>query len=419
LAFSWHLSPAFAAGLKRFQGLKALFIQDEYENTWVASRAINDLGIRVVFTCVPEPHVRKVYSLVNADVDFVPVLTGCLPLHLDPRLARRPLRDRRTIIGYRGRELPFQYGKLGREKYVIGREMRRLCTERGVPCDIEWSHEKRIYGDDWVEWVSGCRATLGTESGSNVFDYDGTLDAAIKAALEQDPDLTFEQVFDRFLKDRETEPIMNQVSPRLFEAVALRTGLILFEGRYSDTVRPYEHYIPLKKDFSNVDEVFATVQDDAAMEAMIERAYQHVVGSDRYTYEAFARHCTAALEARVGKPKGITILPLKCSVSLPAGSNWVRLELAGLYHKPVDSRKTAQEIEAQSGDDVVGKSWVRLDPRDLPVGFSDDPNHPDNADPSGPDKFRSTLRWIKRAARRSLRAMLAPVRYVRRRMRKL
>jgi hypothetical protein len=100
------------------------------------------------------------------------------------------------------------------------------------------------------------------------------------------------------LKDRERDGLMNQVSPRVFEAVAARTALILFEGKYSGVVRPDEHYIPLKKDFSNVEEVLNKVQDEAYLERMIERAHQHVIGSGLYSYQHFVEGVDQVLSER-------------------------------------------------------------------------------------------------------------------------
>src|SRR5690606_30961167 len=129
--------------------------------------------------------------------------------------------------------------------------------ERGIPADIEIDEHKRLYGPSWHEFLGDCRATLGTESGANLFDWDGQLKEAVLAALMRDPDMTFESAYERFLRPHDNIVRMNQVSPRIFEAVALRTALVLFEGDYSGVVQPDEHYLPLKKDFSNVDEVLA------------------------------------------------------------------------------------------------------------------------------------------------------------------
>ena len=60
--------------------------------------------------------------------------------------------------------------------------MRELCEARGIPHDIEWSDEKRLYGDAWYEFTGSCRANLGSETGSNVFDLDGSIESAVRSA---------------------------------------------------------------------------------------------------------------------------------------------------------------------------------------------------------------------------------------------
>src|SRR5262245_10998688 len=147
VALGWHLSLACAQALEAYRGLKVLFVQDEYDNTWLASRWINRLGIDLVFTCVPPEHVPRIYSRVDRRrTAFVPTLTGYLPLGIDPARGQRPPAERPVAIGYRGRELPFRYGKLAREKMLIGQGMRAACSRRGVPCDIESAEQRRIYG---------------------------------------------------------------------------------------------------------------------------------------------------------------------------------------------------------------------------------------------------------------------------------
>jgi hypothetical protein len=77
--------------------------------------------------------------------------------------------------------------------------MKAECAARGMPCDIEWTEDKRIYGSAWVDFIASCRTTLGTESGANVFDFDGTLSTSIAAAIAQNPKITFEEVEEKYL----------------------------------------------------------------------------------------------------------------------------------------------------------------------------------------------------------------------------
>jgi hypothetical protein len=303
VAFGNHMSPAFQQALAVFKGPKLLLIQDEYDNTDVTSHWINEVDARVVFTCVPPAYIPKVYAKVPVDrIDFVQVLTGYVPFYFETNQFSRPLAERALRLGYRGRALPFRYGNLGREKVLIGERMKQICAERGVAHDIEWTEEHRLYGMQWLNFLSSCRGMLGTESGSNVLERDGSLTARIEAALAREPGLPYDQIFERYLKDRDGEIVMNQISPKVFEAIALRTALVLFEGGYSNVIAPDVHYIPLKKDFSNVGEVLAKLEDLAYLERITERAYADVIASGNYSYRTLAWLFDEALERQPAPP---------------------------------------------------------------------------------------------------------------------
>ena len=68
----------------------------------------------------------------------------------------------------------------------------------------------------------------------------------------------------------------------------MRTPMILFRGRYSGIIEPEAHYIPLEKDFSNVDQVLERLNDLPALEVMADHAYEHLVASGRFGYRCFA-----------------------------------------------------------------------------------------------------------------------------------
>jgi len=312
LSLESFIAPVYAESLPKFKGLKILFIQDEYDTTETARKWMERLKIDVVFTCVPPRYIETVYPRARfPSTEFINTLTGFVPPRYELGVTVPPMTERKIAIAYRGRALPHWYGKLGQEKLVIGQRMRAICRQRGIPCDIEWDDSKRIYGDAWYSFVMSARATLGTESGANVFDEHGALRRAIERDIARNPSVSFEEAFEKHLRPHEGKVMMNQVSPRVFEAVALRTGLILFEGEYSGVVQPGEHYIPLKKDFSNVDEVLATVSDGAAMEAMVERAHRDVIRSGKYSYRVSVGELDAVIARkarRVRKYDSMSIL---------------------------------------------------------------------------------------------------------------
>jgi glycosyltransferase involved in cell wall biosynthesis len=307
-----YVAHTYLQALKDYTGYKILFIQDEYDTTNIAKEKILNIGIHTVFTAVSTEYLDKVYPTAEfSKVKFIQNLSGYMPEHLSQNFTIKPACERTLMIGYRGRNLPYWYGNLGREKYLIGKTMRQICNERNIVADIEVEDQKRIYGDKWFDFLANCRATLGTESGSNVFDFDGQISHKIKRALNKNPALTYEEIFATYLKKHEGKIIMNQISPKIFEAIALRTALILFEGSYSNVVQPNIHYIPLKKDFSNVDDVLAKLADCKYIDRMTEQSYQDIVQSGLYSYRHFVQNVfDAHIDQMVKKNNDYELIPI-------------------------------------------------------------------------------------------------------------
>ncbi len=291
------MSEDFSDKVAAFVGPKVLMIQDEYDLPQRACDAIRRLGIQFVFTTVPETY-RQVFYPTNAvpGVTFKQCLTGYVPDDLPdvqsiPSISERPL-----WIGYRGRKLPVWYGSLAHEKYEIGERMKIACQERLIPHDIEWSEEKRILGQSWFHFLASARVTLGTESGSNVVDHDGLIRKNVLEASNHNPTLTEHEIYRRYVEPFDNHVRMNQLSPKIFEAIALNTGLVLFEGEHSGVVQPDKHYIALRKDFRNIGEVLQKIGDAEFVQAMTERAYTDIISSGRYGYDKFIADVDKAVE---------------------------------------------------------------------------------------------------------------------------
>lgn len=285
-----QLSSSAVQALKKFSGLKVLFIQDEYDHTYKAWKWIKELGMRLVFTVVPQKGIPQVYpALEFPSTRFISTLTGYVPDELILNPSATTPSQRSLLIGYRGRPLPIRYGKLGIEKVAIGEIVKAYCDEQDIESDIAWSETSRIYGRRWYEFLRSCRSVLGSESGSNVFDWDGTLDERISHLHKSNPQVTDGEIYNKYVRHKEIDGIMNQVSPRIFEAIAARTVLVLFEGSYSGVVQPDKHFIPLKKDGSNLREVVRKLRNGAFVDAMAERAYEDIIVSGKYSYQTFVR----------------------------------------------------------------------------------------------------------------------------------
>jgi len=338
-----YLSPYYSQALKDFSGYKVLFIQDEYDTTEIARVWIRDIGIHAVFTCIPSQYINQIYPYSRFPmVEFIPTLTGFVPQCLESgddlqTFKVTPTSERHLSIVYRGRKLPYWYGDLGQEKLEIGLKMKQICLEKSIDNDIECDDSKRIYGDSWYDFLSSGKATLGTESGSNIFDEFGNIRANIELALKKNPQMSYVEARNLFFKEDPKKVKMNQISPKMFEAIALKTALILFEGEYSGILKPDTHYISLKKDFSNIDSVLSKLQDPYYLERLVETAYTDIVASGKYSYQQFInefdRFLLEHLPIKKERPKLLTESSLLLLINSKLYS--FKLLIISIFNNPV------------------------------------------------------------------------------------
>lgn len=339
LCFDGYVSQSYKNKLRAFKGVKILSVQDEYNRTNTLKEAIADLGFDIVLTCVPQDSVDLIYPRRDfPNTQFATVFTGYVPeTFANSTAGSLPIGERPILIGYRGRDIGGFYGRLGFDKFEIGRRMKEICGARGLPTDIAMDEESRIYGEAWFDFIGNCRAMLGSESGSNVFDFDGSLEARFKAMTKSNggrqPSY---QEFAPFVAEREKEISMGQISPRVFECALMRTPMVLFRGRYSDAIAPDEHYISLEKDFSNVDQVLDQLKDVSGLEAMADRAYDHLVKSEKFGYRAFCQRVKGLIDAELTR------------------KNWVRAEISEKRLSAVGHR-TRDRILSEDATEMPGR----------------------------------------------------------------
>lgn len=300
-----YLARSFREELARFQGLKVQFLQDEYRFVDEMTAMMRRLGIDVLYSVVPPDMIPAVYGDRLPDTEILSTLTGYVPERLiglaNPRPTARPI-----DVGYRGRSVPYWLGRLGNEKIEIGRGFLERAADLGLRCDIAWTEGARIYRGRWTDFMTSCRTMLASESGSSIVDYDGSVERAVRAYLAKAPSASYEDVEQSVLSHVSHGPSINTLSPRIFEAAAFRTGMVMFPGEYSGAVEPWGHYIPLEKDFSNIEEVAERVRDTRFLEELTTRAYDDLVGSARFSERNFVAQFDdqVADRAKIGLPRG-------------------------------------------------------------------------------------------------------------------
>lgn len=283
----YHFPPEIIESASNFKGLKILFIQDEYDDLLKVRDILTATKFDIIYTCVPQKYIKKLYPpSLFPDTTFITNLTGYISdkmISLGNNLAGQKDID----VFYRGRELPIEYGSLGLEKAEIGKQFRKLAQGENLILDIETNDSERIYGVEWYKRLSRAKFTLATPSGSNVFDLSGNMRAKIKWFKLFNRNASEKDIYENVVKKFENEIIMNQISPKFLEAMCCKTALILFEDNYNSELTPNVHYLSLKKDFSNFEEIKNKIQNPDIYKKLVANCMNDFVLSNRYHYSNF------------------------------------------------------------------------------------------------------------------------------------
>lgn len=292
------LPPATVAALGRYRGLKAAFLQDEYCSVNRTMATFRQLGIQLLFSCAPPASLDQLYPPAQLPgVRKVSILCG----YVDAALSRRavpPYAARPVDVGYRARELPPWLGALAQEKAGIAQRFGQACAPLGLQCDLSPRLQDRLYGEGWIDFLSRCKATLGVAGGASVIDFSGAIETRVRAHLAAHPDTPFAELQERYFADAEERVYYHLLSPRHFEAAALRTLQILYEDSYLGVLQPWRHYVPLRKDLANLAEVVAVLRDPARAQTIIDTAYQELACNPTFQWQALADLVDRELEAR-------------------------------------------------------------------------------------------------------------------------
>ncbi len=277
--------------VKRLSGVRVALPQDDFLRSRPVGELLRELEVDHVFTPVPASEWDRVYAAVDRSrTQLHLALTGYLEDEEVARMERitAEVSERRPIdVGYRAWHAPPWLGRHGALKTQIAAAFAQQGPAHGLTVDISTDDSDTKYGDDWTRFMAECKYTIGVEGGASIDDYDGSVRAATDAYLASHPGASFEEVEAACFPGRDGELDLRALSPRHLEACVTRTCQVLVEGEYNGALEAGVHYLPLKRDFSNLDEVLEELRRDERRAAIVEAAHRDVVASGRWTYATF------------------------------------------------------------------------------------------------------------------------------------
>ncbi len=282
--------------LRNVKAKKIVFIQDEYRRVNDVIENLYFIKADVLYTCVPESEIEKVYTTEKLpNLIKINTLTGFVPEILLSKY-RPTYEERQLDVVYRARKLSAWYGRLGQEKWMISAKFNQDTKKHNLKTDISYHEKDRIYGNQWIDFLKNSKASIGCESGASVFDFTGTIQDQVEAYEKTHPNATFEEIEEKFFKGLDGQINLNQISPRCFECAALGTLMVLYEGDYSNILKPWRHYVPLNKNHSNMDVVVGVINSPEEWRRITQNAFEEIARNQNYHYSGFIKKFERDLE---------------------------------------------------------------------------------------------------------------------------
>ena len=274
--------------LARMPQPKAFFIGNEYKLMPQKMAFCERLGLRLLVSQSLSPDVHRLYrERLGCSVTGISN-TGLDDTQFTPLV---PVADRPIDLGYRADVAPAYLGH--QERTSLAEFFTDNAERFRLRMDISLKPQDRFDERGWAAFLNRCKGQIGSEAGGDYFDLDDRVRLRTIAYQESHPDASFEQIFEHCLRDERGAIPLRILSGRNVEAAGTGTAQVLFEGRYDGIFVADEHYIPLKKDFSNADEAVAKFRDPVFRERIAANAL--ALARDQLTYASLIGRFQAAL----------------------------------------------------------------------------------------------------------------------------
>jgi len=256
---------------------KAYFIGNEYKLMPEKLSFCRLLGVSLLITQANDKRVLELYKKsLGCEVACVPN-TGVDLTIFTPKSSQA---DRFIDIGYRSFASTWYLGN--NEKSEIAEFFKSNAQRLGVNVDISLDPMHRFDTVGYAAFLNRCRAQIGTEAGGDYFELTDLTRLRVNEYIDTQSEASWPEVKLKFFANYGPSVPIRIISGRQVEAAACKTVQILFEGRYNQHLEPDVHFIPLRKDFTNIDDVLIKLQNKDYCAQITAAAYDLAISEFTY-----------------------------------------------------------------------------------------------------------------------------------------
>ena len=302
----YFLNESWQKKIQKFKKLKLLIIQDEYRHVNLTVYQINKLGFNFIISSLSISNLKLVYQDSKfKNVTFISALPGYISDFMLNCFNGNNKREN-DLLG-RGSELPNSLGFAKVEKDIVYKKLYEKIAYGmnlnffkkiiyGVPLslnkysfksDISSLYKDRFYKASWIEQLQNTKCVLGVEGGASIFDFDSSVEYLTNK-------LDFAESNEKKPSDIYTKYYNNlnnihhrTLTPRILEAICCGTVLILLEGEFRNIIKPNVHYVPIKRDLSNLWDIIKLLKNKKYITSMRKKAFSEIAMNRKYHFKYF------------------------------------------------------------------------------------------------------------------------------------
>ena len=293
--------------LKKYECLKVALPQDEAAGGKYLCEFFGDFEVKIIFTEIfLDSDIKIIYkTLKNKNkVKIVKVLSGYVDSS-EIKHYEKYSKTKTIDFSYRVFSAKARNGYLGYQKILIGNLFKEKLAKSKFSFDISMNVKKTIYGLKWIKFMANSKYTLGIEGGSSLYDPEYKFKDKCLEYEKKNPNASFREIEAECFKNKDNLVSCAVITPRMFEAAMAKTCLILKEGSFSGILKKNVHYIPIKKDYSNIDNIIKNL-NDKEREKITERCHRDLIKSGNYTYEKFVKNFFKEISPNHLQTKSVT-----------------------------------------------------------------------------------------------------------------
>lgn len=339
----------------------ALIVQDDYQfpNRIIKFASKNNATVFTAF-----PNCDLLYGDSNLETQHWPLMLCDFRLEARLKEFSIPWASRTFDLATRVHHTSIRYGYEGRQKALVASLVGKLAAKQGLIVDVSDRASDRLLGDQWLNFLSKSRFTIGRHGGASrvtrsmrdIFFESSIMRVYSDVSLEAQLNLLNR-------RSQEVTPMLAN-SPRILEAAGLEVAQILHETNNSYEMQAWEHYAPLNTDFSNLNQIinFMKSEDGSSMAL---RCRHYMFGSEKFKSDVWY--------AKMAEHFGLCRLPPHCfgvvrntETEIERGRILRALGIDGVQTMRNFKDKSFRDIRRSSGSpsSALIYKWRSLDPGD-------------------------------------------------------